>query len=78
MVTKKDVLKALQDALDPETGISVVDMGLIRDVKVSGDKVDIKMTLTTPFCPLASQIQEEVKKKAKIPGVKKVDVEIVF
>lgn len=71
-------MRALQQVIDPETGVSVVEMGLIKDVRASGDRVDIKMTLTTPFCPLAEQLQNEVRDKAKIPGVKEVNVELVF
>ena len=79
MVTNDDVLKVLKKCYDPEIPINIVDLGLIYGLKVENGRVGIKMTLTSPFCPLVSAIVEDVKKKVeKIKGVKKVDIEIVF
>lgn len=64
---------------DPELYISIVDLGLIYDVKVKGDTADIKMTLTTIGCPLFSLIENEVKDKVlSLKGIGKVNVELVF
>jgi metal-sulfur cluster biosynthetic enzyme len=78
MVTKKEVLNVLEEVLDPELGISVVDLGLIYDVKVDKNKVKIKMTLTSPLCPLSNFLVENIKEKVKSLDIKDVDVEIVF
>jgi len=79
MVTKKQVLEKLKEVYDPEMPINVVDLGFIREVKVKDDKVEIKMTLTNPFCPMHSMITEEVKDAIeKIKDVKGVKVELVF
>lgn len=79
MVTKEDVMKALRECYDPEIGISLVDMGLIYDVKVDKDKVHIKMTLTTPGCPMHSVMVQDVREKVKaLKGVKDVEVELVW
>jgi metal-sulfur cluster biosynthetic enzyme len=79
MVTKEDVMKVLKKCYDPEIPINIVDLGLIYGLNIEDGRVDIKMTLTTQFCPLASVIIEDVKKKVeKIKGVKKVDIELVF
>jgi metal-sulfur cluster biosynthetic enzyme len=79
MVSKEDVMKALKECYDPEIGISVVDLGLIYDVKVDKDKVHIKMTLTTPGCPMFSYLTQDVQNKVKkIKGVKDVKVELVW
>ena len=79
MVTKKDVMKSLRECYDPEIGISLVDMGLIYDVKVDKDKVHIKMTLTTPGCPMHSFMVQDVREKVKaLKGVKGVEVELVW
>lgn len=76
---EKDVLKALKKCYDPELGISVVDLGLIYDVKVSGKSVHVKMTLTTPGCPLHAFIVEDVRKRVKgLKGVEDVEVELVW
>ena len=79
MVSKEDVMKVLKECYDPEIGISLVDLGLIYDVKVDKDKVRIKMTLTTPGCPMHAMMAEDVKEKVnKIKGVKSVNIDIVF
>lgn len=78
-ISKELILKNLKEVIDPEIGLSIVDMKLIKNVKIEGNDVFIKMTLTTPFCPLASFIVESVKQKVKsIKGVGKVEVEVVF
>lgn len=56
MVDKKVVLEKLKQVIDPEVGLNIVDMGLIYDVNVEGESVDITMTLTSPGCPFGPQI----------------------
>ena len=79
MVTKKEVMKVLKECYDPEIPISIVDLGLIYDVKVEKGRVKIWMTLTAPTCPMSSFIVENVRNRVKeIEGVKSVDIELVF
>jgi len=79
MVSKEDVMKVLKECYDPELGISLVDLGLIYDVQVKNDKVIIKMTLTTPGCPMHSFMVNDVEEKVKnIKGVKDVKVDLVW
>ncbi len=79
MVTEKEITEKLKDVVDPEIGMNIIDMKLLKEIKIDKDIVHIKMTLTSPFCPLAGLIVEDVKQKiASIKGVKKVDVEVVF
>lgn len=78
MITKKSVMNALKEVIDPEIGISVIDLGLIYNVKLNKDKVKIKMTLTTPLCPLSNFLVRSVEEKIKSLGVKNVEVELVF
>ncbi len=79
MITKKDILKALEGCLDPEIGISVVDMGLIYGIEVENGSVHIKMTLTNPGCPMARMILTDVENVVKsMKGVKNVEVELVW
>jgi len=52
MVTKKEILAKLSEVIDPEIGINIVDMGLIYGVEIKGNKAYVKMTFTTPACPL--------------------------
>ena len=79
MVSKEEVSSALKECIDPEIGMSVIDLGLIYDVNIEGGKVKIKMTLTTPGCPMGSLIARDVKDKiSKLEGVEEAEVEIVW
>jgi len=79
MVTEQEVKEALKDVIDPHAGVSLLDMNLIKDIAIEDDVVKIKMTLTTPFCPLANQLVQNVKGRTEqIDGVKRADVELVF
>ena len=79
MITKQDVMKVLKQCYDPEIGINVVDLGLIYDVQVKNDKVNIKMTLTTPGCPMHSFLTQNVQDKVKdVKGVKEVKVDLIW
>ena len=72
-------MKVLKECYDPEIPISIVDLGLIYDVKVEKGRVKIRMTLTAPTCPMSSFIIENVRNRVKeIKGVKSVDIELVF
>jgi len=79
MVTKKQIMEKLKEVYDPEIPVNVVDIGFIREVKVEEGKVEIKMTLTNPFCPMHSFITKEVQDAVEeIDGVKSVKIELVF
>lgn len=79
MITKERIMEALKEVIDPEIGINLVEMNLIKDVLIEGDKVKVKMTLTTPGCPLANQLVNDVKRKVEsLDGVKKAEVELAF
>ena len=80
LVSEDTIMEALEPVQDPELRMSIVDLGLIYDVKIDQDgMVDVVMTLTTPACPLGplliGQIQDTLM---DLPGVKDVDVEITF
>ncbi len=78
-VAKEKVMKVLKDCYDPEIPINIVDLGLVYDVKISKDKVNVKMSLTSPGCHLGSFIQADVKNKLlAIKDVKEAEVDIVF
>jgi len=63
--TELAILDALRSVVDPEIGMNVVELALIRQVILGPDYTEIKMVLTTPFCPYAgamiAQIKEEVE-----------------
>ncbi len=79
MVTKEEVIEALRKCYDPEIPINIVDLGLVYDVSIDGDKVTIKMTLTAPGCPASGYISQDVRRKLEsVSGVKKADVLVVW
>jgi len=79
MVTKEEIIRALEEVVDPEIGLSLVDMDLIKKILIDGDKVKVKMTLTAPGCPLANMLVADVKRKVEsLEGVKEAEVELVF
>lgn len=74
-----EVIEGIRTVYDPEIPVNVYDLGLIYDVKVSEDaKVFIKMTLTSPACPVAGILPGEVERAAYVRGVKEAAVELVW
>ncbi len=70
---------ALRDVLDPELPISVVDMGLIVDLKQQNGIVDLKLTYTAMGCPAMDFIQDDIRDRLlKEDGVKQVHIEVVW
>ncbi len=79
MVTEKQVMDALYQCYDPEIPVNIVDLGLIYDVAIDQDAVVVTMTLTTPGCPMHSQIAANVKENIlKIAGLENAEVKMVF
>jgi metal-sulfur cluster biosynthetic enzyme len=78
--TPDEILDALRSVYDPEIGINIVDLGLIYDViKNEEGQVDVKMTLTSPACPLGPVIIDQVQYIAgRLPGVENTTVEFVW
>ena len=78
-MTSEQITRALRDVLDPELGMSVVDLGLIYGVEIDAGRVRITMTLTTPGCPLHDSMAEWVRQVVRrVPGVEEVEVAITF
>lgn len=77
---KDRIVEALQEIYDPEIPVNIYELGLIYDVDISGDNhVDIRMTLTTPHCPVAESMPGEVELKVNsVEGVKSVEVKLVW
>ena len=75
----EEIVEVLKSIYDPEIPVDIYELGLIYDIKVEGRKAEIKMTLTTPNCPVAESMPKEVEDKvAEIPNVKSSKVNIVF
>lgn len=78
-ITSEEIVKVISTVKDPEIQESIVDMGMIYDAKYDSkkDKIVIKMTLTTPFCPLGGFIEESIREALK-KFKKDVEINIVF
>ena len=78
-ITKEEVLEALKNVYDPEIGIDIVNLGLIYDIKIDNGDVSVKMTMTSPGCPLHVSIAEAAKSTIEtIENVKNVKVDVVW
>ena len=79
MVTSEDVYTELRQVFDPEIPVNIVDLGLVYDVKVDGENVNITMTLTSQSCPSAREIPAMMKRRVNtIDGIAETEVEIVW
>ena len=80
MTLRDKVIEALKTVYDPEIPVDIYELGLIYEINVYPiNNVYILMTLTSPSCPAAEVIPDEVQAKVKaIPGVNDVKVEITF
>ena len=63
--TELAILDALRSVVDPEIGMNVVELALIKQILLGGDQAEIKMILTTPFCPYAGSMIQQVKEAAE-------------
>ncbi|MDV3104017.1 metal-sulfur cluster assembly factor [Thermococcus waiotapuensis] len=79
-LTKELILERLKEVIDPEVGLDVVNLGLIYELEIRPDNtVYVKMTMTTPGCPLTMWILRAVEDKIlEIPGVKDAEIELTF
>lgn len=65
-----EVREALREIVDPEIGLNIIELGLVRDLDLQPEKATVKMILTTPFCPYGPAIMEETRKKvADVVGI---------
>ena len=81
-MTSADVIDALREVYDPccaDRGISIVDMGLIEDVRVSGSHVAVDLVLTTGWCPFVASMSSAIPERlTRVDGVESVDVQVVW
>jgi metal-sulfur cluster biosynthetic enzyme len=64
-VTEDGLREALRVVTDPEIGMNVIELGLIRGVEISEDRVHLNVIMTTPFCPYAPQLLEQIRRTAQ-------------
>jgi len=78
---REKVIEALQSCYDPEIPVNIYELGLVYDISVDEEKgeVGIRMTLTSPACPVAGSLPPEVEAKVRaVAGVSKASVEVVW
>ena len=79
MDIKNKIIDEIKKIYDPELPVNIYELGLIYDIQVKGKKAKIKMTLTTPNCPVAESLPKEVKEGAmQVDGIDDVDLQLVW
>ena len=78
-VLRERVQAALCGVIDPEVGIDIVALGLVYGVDVQDGAVHVRLTMTTPACPLGEHLQRDAESRvAAVEGVREVRVELVW
>ncbi len=78
-VEKEEVYDALKRVYDPEIPVDVVNLGLVYDVAIDGDRIAVKMTTTASGCPVGNYMVAQAKRAiGRVEGVKEVEVELVY
>ena len=79
MDLKEKVIAEIKKIYDPEIPVNIYELGLIYNIDINKSYVKVKMTLTTPNCPVAESLPKEVKDSImEIKGVSKVDLDLVW
>ena len=80
MSKKELIIEEIRKIYDPELPVNIYELGLIYDIQVENEKsAKIKMTLTTPNCPVAESLPKEVKDSVmQVEGIEEVDLELVW
>tara|TARA_Y100001970_G_C13685902_1_gene579965 strand:+ start:156 stop:452 length:297 start_codon:yes stop_codon:yes gene_type:complete len=79
MEIKNKIIEEIKKIYDPEIPVNIYELGLIYDIQVKDKKAQIKMTLTTPNCPVAESLPKEVKESAmQVDGIDDVDLQLVW
>src|SRR5262245_26579691 len=75
-LSERDVLDALKGVKDPEIGRDLVDLGMVKNVRVSDGNIGLTVNLTTPACPLKTQIEREVREAlvSRLGGDYRIDI----
>jgi metal-sulfur cluster biosynthetic enzyme len=74
-ITTDTITSCLKNVIDPELGINVVDLGLIYNIHINGNKISVDMTLTTPGCPMAGMLAGSVEQAVR-QAFEGADVEV--
>ena len=77
---EEKIIQVLKTCYDPEIPVDIFELGLIYEIRIDNDaNVNIKMTLTSPACPVAGSLPGEVESKVRsLPEIKSASIEIVW
>jgi FeS assembly SUF system protein len=76
---EEKVVAVLKTVYDPEIPVNIYELGLIYDLHIEGDKATVRMTLTSPACPVAGSLPGQVQSRLEsIPGIRAAVVELVW
>ena len=80
MELKNQIIEEIKKIYDPEIPVNIYELGLIYDIKVTNkNTAKVKMTLTSPNCPVAESLPKEVKDSImQVEGIDKVDLDLVW
>ena len=78
MIDKDHIIANLREVFDPEISVNVYDLGLIYDIEICGDSVNITHTLTSAFCPFADEIVGNIRNAGMVDNVNVVNVITTF
>ena len=70
------LLESLRKVIDPEIGLNIIQLGLVREVIVNDDSAEVTMMMTTPFCPYAPALLESTRKQAEEAVEKPTTIEM--
>ena len=79
MELKEKIITEIKKIYDPEIPVNIYELGLIYDISIKDKDVSVKMTLTSPNCPVAESLPNEVKGSImELKEVNKVDLDLVW
>ncbi|HXX54525.1 MAG TPA: serine O-acetyltransferase [Methanoregula sp.] len=77
-VCESQIREVLKEVIDPEVGIDIVDLGLIKDIVITGNRAEINMVLTSKACPLVDHLSDQIRRKVLgVCGIEQVEVRIL-
>jgi len=73
---EKDVLKILEEVIDPELNMNIVELNMIRDIVINDDKISLTFLLTTEGCPLKEELKNNIVQVLKKNGFKEIKINL--
>lgn len=79
LIDRREIVHQLRDVIDPELGVNIVDLGLIYNILVDGDKVTLEYTVTTPGCPMRRYLEQQIEESLQsIDEIEEFEARLVW